>query len=287
MPSSASIYVFGALNLDVSGVPTAALRPGDSNPGSIRLAAGGVGHNMALHLARAGEAVELVAPLGDDIAATILARHCAEAGIGLRHAVRLPGPSSAYLCVHDEAGDLAIAINDMALLETLTPQALAPALSRLVGASLAVADANLPGETLAHLAHSLRVPLLLDPVSTFKAERARPILSRLAAIKPNRLEAASLSGEEDPADAARWLLGEGVGRVFISLGAQGIYYADAGVCGLAPAPPMRAQITNGAGDASAAGLALGMLRGLDTPACAALGIQVATDHLLMQGGTLL
>lgn len=287
MKKDTPIYVFGALNLDVCGTPWAALRPHDSNPGRISLSAGGVGHNIALHLARAGEAVELVTLLGSDTAASILSAHCAANGIGLRHATQLDGSSSAYLCVQDAGGELSVAINDMQLLDALTPEMLSPVLSALGGASLAAVDANLPAASLALLARQSPVPLLLDPVSTFKAERVRPFIGRFTAIKPNLLEAASLAGTDDPASAADWFLREGVRQVFISQGGKGIYYADEGMRGLLPASAMRVPVTNGAGDATAAGIALGMLRGLNTKECAVLGIATATQHLLTQGGILL
>ena len=41
------VVVIGAVNMDLSGTPAAALRSGDSNPGRVTLSAGGVGRNIA------------------------------------------------------------------------------------------------------------------------------------------------------------------------------------------------------------------------------------------------
>ena len=71
----------------------------------------------------------------------------------------------------------------------------------------------------------------MDPVSTVKSEKIRPILGKIHTLKPNRLEAESLSGvkitDRDSArQAAKVLLGTGLQRVFISLGEQGVFAAD-------------------------------------------------------------
>ncbi len=284
---SAPIVVVGALNLDVYGVPSGPLRLRDSNPGRVTLGAGGVGHNMARHLAAAGMPVELLTVLGDDDAADILVRLCGGEGIGLRYAPRLACPSGVYLSVHDADGDMVAAINDMALMDHFTPDVLAQMMPIIDAAPLAIVDANLPAETLALLAQTAKAPLLLDPVSGFKAERARPVIGRFAVVKPNLLEAQTLSGEAEPARAAAWFLDQGVGRVFISLGDKGVYYAGAGARGTLPATPMHAPNCSGAGDALAAGIALGLLRGGDALACAQTGIQIVTQHLLRQGGSIL
>lgn len=101
----------------------------------------------------------------------------------------------------------------------------------LNGASLVVADANLPAGALAYLADHCTAPLLVDPVSTVKAEKVRPILGKLHTLKPNRMEAESLSGMKitDRASARRAaekLLETGLERVFISLGEEGVFAAD-------------------------------------------------------------
>lgn len=58
---------------------------------------------------------------------------------------------------------------------------------------------------LAYLADHCTAPLLVDPVSTVKAEKVRPILGKIHTLKPNRLEAELLSGVKitDQASARR------------------------------------------------------------------------------------
>ena len=65
-------------------------------------------------------------------------------------------------------------------------------------------------------------------MSTVKAEKLRPVLGKLHTLKPNRLEAELLSGvpitdTDSLHRAAQTLLETGLHRVFISLGADGVY----------------------------------------------------------------
>lgn len=281
------VVVLGALNLDMCGIPRDnAFHMHDSNPGSIVLSAGGVGHNIARHIAQAGIEVQLISLLGDDYAANILSRYCSAEGVGLTYTTRRPGPSSTYLCVHDNTGDLVIAVNDMTLMDSFLPDNLKACMPLINSAPLVCTDANLPEETMEYLAEHATVPLLLDPVSGFKAERARKVIGKFTAVKPNQLEAEQLSGETDPERAADWFLSQGTKHVYISLGDAGLFYADASDRGLIKATKMRVQNTSGAGDSLAAGIAMGMLHGMDTRACALLGIRTVTQHLLKQGGIL-
>ena len=175
---------------------------------------------------------------------------------------------------------MALAVNDMAAMERLTPDVLSPLLPQINGYDGCVLDTNLSAEALAFLASHAAIPLLLDPVSCQKAPRVLPILPRLAAIKPNRMEAQALTGEADPAQAARALLGMGVKNVFISLGGDGVYYANAQAHGLQPALPLPAAPLTGAGDALCAGLMRALLNGKDIQACAQEGVQSAYQALL-------
>lgn len=268
-----SACVLGGMNVDITGTPQTALRLGDSNPGRVRMAAGGVGRNMAENLARMGFRVELMAPLGGDGFAAFLQGACEEAGVGLRHAPRLPLPSSVYLCLMDGRGDMHAAVNDMALCEAVTPDMLdMDALNAFDGALL---DANLPAPVLARVAQEARVPLIADPVSAAKAQRLLPLLPRLAAIKPNRLEAQALTGEADPAQAARALCRLGVGRAFVSAGPLGMFYCGEGAEGRLPPPPVPVANATGAGDSATAAIAAGCLLGWRVEQTARLACRVA------------
>ena len=274
------IAVFGGINMDICGRTDQPLRLRDSNIGHIRLQPGGVARNIAVNLTRIGVQCELFTVLGDDALSDSLRADCTKHGILLEHALSLPGSACIYLCMHDVDGDMLLAMNDMALssrLDCAYAQSVLPALN---SCDLCVLDANAPSETLTFLAKELKVPTLLDPVSCAKAERVRDALPYLTAIKPNIYEARILTGRETPQDCAAVLLDSGVKRVFISLGSQGVLYADAFGCDILPVERLTDAPKTGAGDAMCAGIAVALAGGKSTPQCAQEGMRCAQRFLL-------
>lgn len=270
------VFVIGAAALDITGAPQSVSRLRDSNIGRIRLAVGGVGKNIARSLTRYDMDVSLVTAIGSDFWADMIETDCKKWGIDLSHALRCEGASGTYLSVLDEDGDLLVGVNDMQALNALTPAALSPLLPALNRADMCVLDANLPAETLAYLTNSLTSPIFYEPVSCAKAKRIGDKLGKCFAIKPNRFEAAELSGRS--CDTARgiyrageWFLNQGVQRVFISLAAEGVYWADPNGCGLIPAESVRVVDTTGAGDAMCAAIIDGCINGLSAAECAIYG----------------
>ena len=276
------ILAAGGINLDVLGQPAADLKLRDSNPGSVRFRAGGVCHNIALELSRRGHTVQMLTCLGRDPAADLLESLCREEGIGLTFSLRTDAPTGVYLCMHERSGEVLCAVNDMKAMDALDPGSALERLDEMPPADLMVLDCNLREDTLCALAEKAagKMPLFLDPVSTFKAGRCRRILPLLTAIKPNRMEAETLTGCTDTADSAMALIGMGVSRVFISLGAEGVYYADGTCGGLCPAVPLKnGTPLTGAGDALCGGIIQALLEEKDTAGCAAAGVLSAGQKL--------
>ena len=248
--------------MDIWGRPAAPLVQKDSNPGTVTMRPGGVGRNIAHDLRLLGLEVSLVAPIGGDVYAAAVVDSCQALGIDLSMApVFKDMRSSTYLYITDETGDMELAVSDMELCAALTPALVAPILPRLKAGAVVV-DANLPQETIAYICNHCPIPVYADPVSTVKSGKLQPVLHRLAAIKPNALEAACLTGESDPERAALALVDRGVQRVFISLGAQGMIAADKKE--LLRLPGLATQVVNstGAGDAATAAIVLAGIRGM-------------------------
>lgn len=272
--------VIGGMNIDILGVPFGLYHPGDSLPGSVRLSVGGVAYNIASWLARSGMRVQLITAIGDDPFAHIAQTACETAGIDTRLALRLSSPSSIYMAIHGQDGAMTAAINDMAAIAKLGPAHLEAHQGTLAAAfGVCVIDANLPEATLAAIPQLVHAPILADPVSCEKGRRLLPILPLLSAIKPNASEALALSGCEDIPAAARWFLDRGVKEVYISLGQDGLYYAWAQGAGHLPAGTLTTAPSTGAGDAMAAGLALGLATGKPAPDTARLGLDASAQHL--------
>lgn len=275
------IYVIGGVNMDISGTPDAELRTGDSNPGRVVMSPGGVGRNIAENLRRLGRQVSLVTVLGGDAFADVIREDCRNLGIDLSGAVTdTLGRTSVYLCLNEQGGDLHAAVSDMALCEELTAEKLEPLLPQINEAELVVADANLPESTLRWIAEHVTAPVAADTVSAAKARRLLPLLHRLVFLKPNLQEAELLTGFA-PGTAGSYsriadaLHAMGLRRVFLSLGAQGVWADDGKEGALIPCFPGSIVNTSGCGDAFTAAAADAYLRGLGTMECARRGLAAA------------
>ena len=273
------IAVVGGVNLDVLGRPSEAFRPEDSLIGSIRFSCGGVGHNIAAQAVRTGADVSLYTIFGSDRNAEWLREACQEDGIRTEHSVSLEGKSPVYMAIHGSDGDMLAAINDMCLMERFTPALLEQMLPSIAQADVCVTDTNLSEDTLGCLADSVSVPLVCDPVSVVKAKRLTAILPRIAALKPNLLEARALTGKDSPEECAGALTARGVSMVFISLGKNGLYFSDGWTDGYIKPDHVTVEAQTGAGDALTAGIASGVGQRLDIRECARLGMAAAARYL--------
>ena len=268
----------GGVNVDIGGHSFGPLVAADSNPGTVTISLGGVGRNIAHNMALLGVDVRMLTALGDDLNGQRVAASCAELGIDMSHALRIPGAAtSTYLYLTDPEGEMALAVSDMEICKQITPAYLAANLSLLQNAQAVVADANIPEESLIYQAENCTAPLFVDPVSTTKAEKLRPILHRIHTLKPNRLEAELLSGVkvtslEDMEKAADKLTEMGVHRMFISMGGDGVFAAMGDEKIQLPNIPGNMVNTTGCGDAFMAALVWAYMEGCDLETTARTGL---------------
>ncbi len=285
MSSDSPILVIGAASLDLKGHASSELHPGASSPGLVRRSVGGVARNVAENLARLGVNVSLMTALGDDSTGELVLRQAAEAGIDTSQVLTVPnGRTGAYLAVLDSTGALHAAVDDMAVLEAISPRYLHDRRKLIAQAAMVVVDANLSPatlETLFGIAHKTGVRVCADPTSPLLAARLRPYVSQLALTTPNAAEAEALSGlsvddDEDALRVARYLVSLGVGLAVVTLGERGLAYATSEESGRLPA--IRAEIVDstGAGDALTAGVMFGLLNDLEPVEAVRLGLSAAT-----------
>ena len=282
------IAAVGGVNVDISACADAVLVPGDSNPGRIRMNPGGVCRNIAHNMALMGLDVGLLTALGEDMYADLIVKSCAELGIDLSRAVRIPSATtSSYCYIANPEGEMVLAVSDMELYNQLTPQMLEPSLGWLNSSEAVVLDANLSEKAVGWLCGHVSVPVFADPVSTAKALKLKPVLSEIHTLKPNRLEAEVLSGvkitdEDSLKHAADVLLDAGVKRVFITLGSGGVLAADAHEKIRMNSPGAIPVNTTGCGDAFAAALVWATVQGLSLSECTVAGLAAAG---IAMGGT--
>jgi len=104
--------------------------------------------------------------------------------------------------------------------------------------------------------------LFVDTVSTSKALRIKPYLRAVHTLKPSLIEAEALAGIEARNDKqlpalAAWFHEQGVQRLFVTLGARGVFYSAGDSQGIEKLRANTSEMHNasGAGDAFLAGLA--------------------------------
>lgn len=278
------VCVIGAAALDITGIPKDLCRLRDSNIGTIVETVGGTGHNIACSLRRFDCEVTLITALGNGYRADLIAHDCRQFGIDITDTFRFNCHSATYMDVLDADRDLLTSIADMSVMDRLTPERIEEKLYLINRADAVVLDANLLPETLAFLTERVERPIFYEPVSGAKAGRIGANIGKCFAVKPNRVEAAVLSGcscdsTRGAFRAAEWFLNKGVERVFLSLGSDGLLYADKDNMGLLEAEPVEVRNTSGAGDYLFAGVISATLDGLPIERCASAGNHAAAMHI--------
>ncbi|RBO86025.1 carbohydrate kinase [Marinomonas aquiplantarum] len=249
--------VIGGANVDINGNSLVQWLPQDSNPGQINQSPGGVGRNIAENLARLGEKVHLIAPIGLDQRGDWLIEQTRTSGVDTHHVIRHDNlPTGTYLAISNELGQLQAAIADMRIIDTLETSRLVAKTALLQGASRIIVDANLSQECITWLAQQpINATFIADAVSATKAPKLLPILAHLDVLKVNQDEARAIlnSQEEDPKQLAKTLRQQGVQTVLLSLGSQGLLHCDASGHHLQNCYPTTPVSDTGAGDALLAG----------------------------------
>ena len=268
LSDSPFVAVIGGANIDIHGKSLQALRRNDSNPGTVHTSAGGVARNVAENLARLGVDCRLISAIGNDHHGQMLLQLSRDAGINMQYVHEIASaPTSTYLSVLDDSGDMQVAVADMSIIDQLDAKRLRPQQAMLQQSSLMILDCNIPDDALAWLSNTFAdKTIFADTVSTSKALRLKPYLHSIHTLKTTAAEAEALTGLEALTQAqlrklARHLHGKGVERVFITRGNQGVFYSAADAQGMQKPNRSKQEIKNagGAGDAFLAGIAYAWL----------------------------
>ncbi|MBN1511050.1 MAG: bifunctional hydroxymethylpyrimidine kinase/phosphomethylpyrimidine kinase [Phycisphaerae bacterium] len=236
-----TITVIGSVNMDlvvsVRHLPRVGETVGD---GQFRVVPGGKGANQAVAAAALGASVRMVGCVGEDAYGRLARENLAARGVNVRSVRTVREPTGIALILVDEHGRNLIAVAPGANQRVATRRRCDIALTQL--------------ETPYHRPPARFV--ILNPAP------ARPVSLRgVDVVIPNEVEAEQLTGQRDPAKAARVLRRRGARRVIITLGERGVF--DGGAC--RPAFRVRAVDTVGAGDAFVGAFAAAVAEGHSDP----------------------
>jgi pseudouridine kinase len=274
------VACIGSAHWDIVARAALPLFPGADLPGRILRRPGGVALNVALGLARAGVACEILTVLGRDAEGDALARLAVEAGVNAAFVRRTDAPTGRYVAVEAPDGALFAAIADCAALDA-GAEALVDALAARPLPPVVVADGNLDAQTLARLAALPLKRLVLVAASPAKAPRLRAAIARgRADVVINRAEAEALLGRplRDSRIAAAALCAAGAREAVVTDGAAATSRMGPGIAVTLP-PPAATGGTTGAGDAFAAALLAADLAGLAPDAALARALEAASHHM--------
>lgn len=247
------ITVFGSINLDL--VTTVARLPG---PGETIATshydtyAGGKGANQALAAARAGAEVAMVGSVGSDDFADLALAPLAAAGIDLGAVARRPGHTGIAMIAVDAVGENQIVAANGVNLASRASQLDAPG---AWGTTLALQMETDPAENWAAIraarGRGVRTVLNVAPAAPVPAD----ILPLLDVVVVNRQEAAGMTGDGDPMEAARGIVAAGAGAAVVTLGADGAIARTETDVWRVGAAAVEAVDTVGAGDSFVGALA--------------------------------
>jgi ribokinase len=225
---------------------------------------GGKGANQALAATRAGTFTQLFAAVGQDADGDRLIAHLNAEGIDTQHVLRVPRPTDLSIVTVDAQGENTIVTRNEA----------AAGFHPEPGAVL---DATRAGDWIA-LQGNLSADVTADVLcaARFNARRTllnpgpvcfdcMPMLADVDLLVVNRVEAATLTAQDDAAQAATALHRAGAREVCVTLGANGVLWCnDNGIYRLA-AIPTHAVDTVGAGDAFCGTLLAALAQDLAMP----------------------
>lgn len=287
------VLVIGAILQDTKGKPTSGLEPGTSNPAHIRHVRGGTARNVAENLARLGAEVILISSVGDDYAGRLLVSQTQESGVNTELVLFIDGSNTgSYIAILDQDGSLSVALDDVAVMEHITPGYLYRQRRIFRDASMVMMDGSLSPasmETVVRMATQYEVPLCADPSSSRLASRLRQHLPQLNLVVPNEVEAASLADVDyagfDPdssLEIALLLTKIGVETAIITLSDYGLVYATSVETGYIPASYRQMVDSTGTGDAVTAATIFGMIN--DLPMIESIRLGAAAASLTLQTG---
>lgn len=280
------VTVIGSANTDLVLECPRLPRPGETLLGGVfRQSPGGKGANQAVAAARAGARVSFVGARGDDEYGRRITVTLRRERVDLRHFRMVSGVNSGLALIllggrtRQNLIGVARSANDRVDASQIIR---AEASLRASGSVLCQLEVPLVAVVQAsRIAARHSVPFILNPAP------ARPLpaalLRRVDCLVPNEHEAAALTGEASPRTAALKLLALGCKSVAVTLGSDGVLWADAGGCRHIKAPRVRVLDTVGAGDCFCGWLAWGIAAGLPGADAAAFAVRAASVSVTRRG----
>ncbi|WP_052330279.1 carbohydrate kinase family protein [Virgibacillus sp. MSP4-1] len=226
----APIVCVGGGNVDKKLYITEKVMAQTSNPVKSSRNVGGVARNISENLGRLGEEVVFLSAAGDDPEWKYI-DELSSPFMNVNYVTKFKNePTGSYTAVLDNRGDLYIALADMDIFDSITPEMLLKNVDVLTEAKCIVVDMNCPGETIEFLcqfAAEHHIPLVIIPVSSPKMKRLPKDLTAVSWLIVNKHETETfldmnIHSQEDWEHSVKRWLELGVQNVIVTNGSEGV-----------------------------------------------------------------
>lgn len=256
------VVVVGKANIDYLARGPTLPAPGEGvNGDAFQEACGGKGANQAVGAARLGAKVALIARIGKDARGETVLAALRDATVGAAHVTRDPlAHTGVALCQVDAAGNKQI-LSAAGANARLTAAHVREAAEALRSCKVLLCQLGVPFEAFAEAMRIARMSgarVVLDPAPGFPLQDE--VLAQLDVVRPNSIEAESLTGicvtdRASAREAAQHLIRRGAKAAAVQAGREGdILIWSGGETWLPRLEVKRVDVT-GAGDAFASALA--------------------------------
>ena len=249
------IIVVGSINTDMVIGANKLPKPGETLIGhKFFMNPGGKGANQAVAAARMGGEVAMIANLGVDVFGDSAIAKLKEEGVNCEGITRDPDrPSGVAIINVDDTGENQIVVAPGAN-ATLDTDLVSTALDRIPPSSIVLLQLEIPIESVVkavEVCQQKGCRIMLDPAPAQVLPES--VYKGTYLLTPNRNEAELLSGilisdRGSVTSAAEKLLMSGVTNVAITLGSQGVFFANAENKQFLEATSVSAVDTTAAGD---------------------------------------
>jgi len=250
------IAVVGSANVDLTTFSDRFPKPGETIFGDkFDLGFGGKGANQAVAARLCGSDVFMVARVGDDLFGPATINNFEKLGIDPTHVKQVAGVSSGVAPIFVESSGQNRILVVKGANDQLAPADVDAAADTLKSADCIVLQFEIPLATVYYtiqFARKNKIRCILNPAPAQPTDLK--VLADLDYFVPNESEAETISGlpvrsVDEAKKCAEKLLGRGIGRVLITLGANGALLAGKDGMEHVPAFAVKCVDSTGAGDA--------------------------------------
>lgn len=249
---------------------------------------GGKGANQAVAAARLGARVAIIGCVGNDARGEALLKNLRAEKVETKHVARVKQETGVALILVDATGEKSIGAC-MGANQKLSALHLKAAAAAIQSCKVVLMQFEAPDPALlaaAKLARRAGAKVILDPAPARRMPAG--LIERVDLIRPNASEAEFLTSicvtdRESARRAAQKLLERGAGAVALQSGDGGDLFVWPGGEAWLPHFKVKSIDATGAGDAFAAGLAVGLAEGLPFSEAGRLGSATAALKTLKMG----